>query len=167
MRPRSRTRRRQTNGQIVTNDLLSVVSTWTLPRGPVAAHAGGVRTEGRSSDSRAGRCCDAPTCDGFPDWSVQCLTFVVTDETVAFVLVHRCGAVPDSHRVPSFTVQRWPLAAVSRTFDRRHHTTPMELHASSYPQDMGISGQRNHNILCLQGIRACCAVFNAMLSTGR
>ena len=50
------------------------------------------RAIGRSSDLQAD--C-SPTCRGFP---VPCGTSALL---TAFVPVYRCGAVPDSHRIPS------------------------------------------------------------------
>jgi len=66
------------------------------PSGAGPAHAGGVRADGRSSDSRAptGRPVDLLAV------ASQAMRTPSASMTVV-VLVHRCGAVPDSHRVPS------------------------------------------------------------------
>lgn len=65
----------------------------TVPGGRCLPGRGRVPGAGRSSDSRA-RIRRSTYCPSLPRPSAQCLLTEVVPE-------HRCGAVPDSHRVPS------------------------------------------------------------------
>ncbi|AXX30552.1 hypothetical protein APASM_3187 [Actinosynnema pretiosum subsp. pretiosum] len=73
------------------------LSAKALPRGPGRARAEGLgaRVGGRSSDSWTPGVPTGPTGRRFPgpERAQCCVTAVVS--------THRCGAVPDSHRVPS------------------------------------------------------------------
>ncbi len=74
---------------------------------------GRVRATGRSSDSRAHLPRQIPTGRRFPDpWPDPV-------RMTAVVPAHRCGAVPDSHRVPSCDAPAWRTGRTSCTGQRR------------------------------------------------